>query len=162
MSRFSIEFTPHAEDPMEAAMRVGVIRIGDFEERFESSTEFWSPARYESQWSEALSRLHQKSPRSCLITSITDPANANFIFWWPMYLVDQNVHFQNHALFFSDIEGSFDPDDPYRHVPQRSVTNEQGERISEWIIPFNDVVVAKTALMDVSAHILAIDNPVRS
>lgn len=162
MSRFSIEFIPHAEDPTVGATRVGVIRIGDFEERFESSIEFWSAARYELQWSEAISRLHQKSPRSCLITSITDPANANFLFWWPMYLVDQNVHFQNHALFLSDVEGNFDPNDPYRHVPDRSVTNEHGERISEWIVPFNDIVAAKSALVDVSAHILAIDNPVRS
>ncbi len=162
MSRFSIEFLPIAADATpHASTRFGVIKIGDFEERFEVSTEFWTPARYESQWAEALSRLGPNSPKSCLITSITDPATANFLFWWPTYLVGQSLHFQNHVLFFSELKGTFDPNNPYPHIPDRSTTSETGEQISEWVIPFSDVVGAKKALLDVSSPLLIAENPVR-
>lgn len=162
MSRFSIQFLPNAEEAAGSATRIGEIHIGEFKERFESSIEFWTAARYESQWAEALSRLGPEKAKSCLITSITDPATANFVFWWPMYLVGDNVHFQNHVLFTSEVRGTFDPNDPYFHVPERRVTNEDGERISEWVVPFGDVARAKSSLLGISVPVSTTDNAVRS
>lgn len=163
MVRFSIEFLPAAEQPdQQPGLRIGTIRAGNFEERFEAPTEFWTPERYESQWAEAVRRLGPQTPRSCLITSITNPASANFLFWWPMYLIGERVHVQNHVLFFSEIKGSFDPSNPYPHIPERTVTNEDGERISEWIIPFSDFAGAGSALVDISRPVLMTENPIRS
>lgn len=163
MNRFSIKFLSPAElADQELGVRTGAIRIGDFEERFESSVEFWAPERYESQWAEALGRLSVKTPKSCLITSIADPTSANFLFWWPMYLIGQEIHFQNHLLFFSEIKGAFDPTNPYVHIPERTILSEGGEPVSEWVLPFSEVVGARNALVGISSPTLIPDNPVRS
>lgn len=162
MSRFSIRFLSPAElTDQEPGVRTGVIRIGDFEEQFESSVEFWTPEQYESQWAEALCRLTPKTPKSCLITSITEPATANFLFWWPMYLIGQHVHFQNHLLFFSEIKGTFDPAHPGLHVPERAIVNDGGVPLSEWVLPFSEVVGARNSLVGISSPALIPDNPVR-
>jgi hypothetical protein len=161
MKRFWITFLSELEQPdKQLGTRQGVIRIGNFEERFEASLEYWKPNHYESQWANAITRLCSQTPKSCLITSITDPATANFLFWWPMYLVGQNVYFRNHILFLADITSSFDPTNPYPHIPDRSVTNEDGERISEWVIPFSDFVEERTALLGSIKSYSAI--PIRS
>lgn len=163
MSHFYIRFLSAAEIvDRPPRVRLGVIQIGDFEERFESSIEFWTPAQYESHWAEALGRLSLKTPKSCLITSITDPATGNFLFWWPMYLIGQHVHFQNHVLFISEIREAFDPAKPYVHVPERALYNEDGEPISEWIIPFGEVVGACNAIAGISSPVLIPNDSVRS
>lgn len=70
--------------------------------------------------------------RSALITSVTDPITANFIGWWPMYLVEDVVHVQNQLLFMADLSRPLDPSNPYEMVREHCSVSEDGERISEW------------------------------
>lgn len=163
MRAFSIAFLPPTEQGhQDPNTRIGLIQIGDFQERFEASLEFWTQEEYESQWAKAIDRLGAQARTSCLITSLTDPATANFLFWWPMYLLGQDIHIQHHALFLSDIKGTFDPSDPYAHIPERSPANEDGEPISEWVISLSDLAGAGRALFGVASPTLATDNPIRS
>lgn len=61
-----------------------------------------------------------------------DPAVTNFINWWPLFSLGQTVQFQNHILFLNELKTPFEPDDPFRFVPERVIMNSDGEPISEW------------------------------
>jgi hypothetical protein len=75
------------------------------------------------------------SHRTISITSITEPAHANFITWWPVYRIGPTVFIQNHLLFLEQLPTNFDVSDPYVHVPERHQFSEEGECVSEWEIP---------------------------
>lgn len=68
-----------------------------------------------------------------------DPITANFIYWWPIYRLDNTVYLQNHILFLSKLSVPFDPHDPFRFVPERELISETGEKISEWSVPIADL-----------------------
>lgn len=132
---FEIAFL--SDMPSETA-RLGLIRIGTFEERFEASLSYWNEEQYQRQWCAAVARVLQDGETSCLITSIRDPLHANFVFWWPIYLDHDHgdeVVLQNHVLFLDKCAHPFDPSSPYRNVPPRSRSSEDGAPISEWRIP---------------------------
>lgn len=119
--------------------REGEIVIDDFRERFVSLQSFWSASRYEAHWREAVERIVRDGERSCLITSIADPARSEMLFWWPMYREHDRVYVQNGMLFFGQLQGSFDPENPFPSVPDRTMINEDGERVSEWSLPVSDL-----------------------
>ena len=121
------------QDGQSSAAR-GRIQIGTFEEAFEADLSHWTRARYEQQWREALLRIVSGEPTSCLITSLTDPATANFIFWWPMYSSGDEVVFQNQVLFLEQVNGPFNPANPYVHVAPRMTVAAEGAPLSEWRI----------------------------
>jgi CdiI N-terminal domain len=117
----------------------GRIRIGAFEEEFEASLEFWSPDDYQRQWRQALDVLLAGGDRAALIVSMTDPATANFLFWWPAYRDGDDVVFQSGVLFLEDLEQAFEPARWAAHVPAREQRSDTGEPISEWRAPLADI-----------------------
>lgn len=117
----------------------GEICLGEFRETFEVSLGHWTPSRYEQQWMQGVSRILKGNDRSCLITSITDPRTANFIFWWPVYCVGTDCLFQNQVLFLDALSSRFDDSEPYSHISERISTTEEGVRISEWTVPMRDL-----------------------
>lgn len=129
MSDFSIELL---DGEQTSPIRRGLIRIGAFHERFEVSLEYWSPQRYEAQWSEALERLRSGRGHAAFITSITDPVTANFVFCWAAYREGDEVYFQEHVLMLDALERPFDERQPWVHLVQRETEDEDGQRISEW------------------------------
>jgi hypothetical protein len=131
---FSIELKVRA-----APVGRGAIRLGDFAEDFEVSLEFWSPEDYERQWRQALQTLIDGGDRAALISSMTDPRSANFLFWWPAYRDGDDVVFQSGVLFLEDLDGTFDPALWHAHVPAREQTTESGDPISEWRVPLADI-----------------------
>ena len=132
---FSIELL----DESASDDRSGLITIGSFVERFVSSMEYWDATRYRLHWRQAITRIIHGSSTSALITSMYDPALANFIYWWPMYRLEQTVQFQNHILFLNELETPFDPNDPFRSIPERRIVDSDGEEISEWSATIADL-----------------------
>jgi hypothetical protein len=140
MADFSIEFEETAAPKSKHALAAnGSIQIGDFRERFEASVEFWSKSNYRSHWKKSIRRIIDMHGKSCLITSLTDPKSANFLFWWPIYRIGDFAYFQNQVLFFDQIVGPFDPNDPYPHVRDRLTVTEDGSPISEWLVPISSL-----------------------
>ena len=135
---FSIDLLDEAVSDVESA-RLGIITIGSYVERFVAAIGYWEVPHYRRHWQEAITRIIQGAPSSTLITSMYDPAVANFIYWWPMYHVGQTVQLQNHILFLNELETPFDPDDPFRFVPERTIINSDGEQISEWSASIADL-----------------------
>lgn len=135
---FSIDLLDEPASDIEST-RLGLLTIGSYVERFVAATTYWDVTRYRRHWQQAITRIVQGSVTSTLITSMYDPAVANFIYWWPMYRLGHTVQFQNHILFLNELETPFDPNDPFRFVPERMVINSDGEKISEWSASIADL-----------------------
>jgi hypothetical protein len=117
----------------------GQITIGSFVERFIAPLGYWSKGEYEEQWNSGISRIIGPHDVSCLITSMRDPATANFIFWWPLYRIGETVYVQNQLVFVEQLKMPFDPMDPYVQIPPRVTLNEEGETVSEWPVPLQAI-----------------------
>lgn len=138
---FSINFLPDPVSnlkPNEEAS-YGLITIGSFQERFIAPLHYWKTKDYENHWKIAINRIIKNEQQSCLITSMYDPQNANFIIWWPMYRLDENIHIQNNILFFNQLGKPFEINAPFSFVPNHEILTEDGEKISEWIISIKDL-----------------------
>lgn len=94
---------------------------------------YWSVPEYQESWINALTVIDAESDStSCLISSITDPENSNFIFCWPLYRDGDDVYIQNSIIFLEELSGEFAPEEPWRFVEPRSTVDEDGNKISEW------------------------------
>ncbi|UPT75519.1 MAG: hypothetical protein M0D55_07535 [Elusimicrobiota bacterium] len=132
---FSIKLLP-AKTPRTANAE---IVIGNHREIIEVPLQYWRREQYRAQWREAIGRLQSGHASSCLITSMVDPAKANFLMWWPMWREGETVFIQNQLLFMDSIQGRFDERNPYRHIPVRATKSEDGEKVSEWSIPLQTI-----------------------
>jgi hypothetical protein len=101
------------------------------------SLEFWSEFDYRTQWIAAIRRVLQGEIKSCLITSLTNPDTANFLFWWPIYRVGDEAILHNQVLILDDLVSRFDLNDPYSSLPERETVSDDGLPISEWVIPLS-------------------------
>lgn len=131
---FSIKFANDGElvDNYDQRTLEGSIVVDTFEERFFAPVSYWNADDYRLHWKKSLQRILTGADVSCLITSMYDPNTANFIVWWPIYLMCDVVIFQNQLLFLEPLQGSFDANDPFRFVRPRQVTSQLGKKISEW------------------------------
>jgi hypothetical protein len=117
----------------------GLIQIGDFQERFLASLSYWKPDDYKIHWKNGIRRIIEGADVSCLITSMYDPTTANYIFWWPMYRQGDIIIFQNQILFLNTIRSHFDENNPYEFVGKRRTVNEEGNDLSEWATPIQEI-----------------------
>ena len=117
----------------------GLIELGSFQERFVSSLSYWNVNDYKRHWRQAITRIVESSQKSCLITSMYDPSTANFIFWYPMYRVDDTVFVQNQILFLNQLSAPFDERDPFSFVSERKSVNDEGESLSEWCVQVEEL-----------------------
>lgn len=118
----------------------GRIRVGDFSEKFPMDLGFWSVDRYLRSWEAALARMeNDEEVTSCLISSITDPTNSDFITCRPLYREGEAVYVQNALIFLDQIEGVFDPEAPWSHVWPRATVDEEGRTVSEWTTRIDQV-----------------------
>lgn len=111
---------------------VGSIHIDDFSETFQVDLSYWDIGDYLAQWRAGLTRIAEGEVSSCIISSISRPQSANFVFLWLLYRDGGHVFVQQQVLFLDELEGPFDPTEPYRHVPPRVTISDDGDDISEW------------------------------
>jgi CdiI N-terminal domain len=133
---FAIELQSHREDgdgSGGSAEASGRIVIDDFTETFRAPLGFWHESDYRRSWRRAFEVLNANPhSTSCLMTSMTDPSDSNFLVCWPMYREDENVYLQNAMIFLDEIEEGFDPEMPWGYVGPRQTQDEDGNKISEW------------------------------
>jgi hypothetical protein len=119
--------------------RLGLIEMGSFQERFKASLTYWNADNYQRHWRQAVARIIQSSTTSCLISSMYNPTNANFIVWYPMYRVGDTVFIQNQILFLDELPLPFNENDPFSSIPERRTISDGGELLSEWSVPLEDL-----------------------
>ncbi|MFF9675143.1 hypothetical protein ACF1GS_26135 [Streptomyces eurythermus] len=101
---------------------------------------YWNVGQYQTSWARSLRILERgDDTASGLITSITDPANSNFIFCWPLYRSGEIVYIQNSIIFLTELEEDFNPAEPWRFVEPRSTVDEEGNEISEWQTTISEI-----------------------
>ncbi|MFI1680952.1 hypothetical protein [Streptomyces sp. NPDC020607] len=95
---------------------------------------YWSADDYRDSWTRALRRLDTERDEidSCLVTSISNPATANFVFCWPLYRRGTDVYVQNAVIFLGELAEEFRPTEPWLSVEPRGTVDEDGNEISEW------------------------------
>lgn len=137
---FSIAFKRPANTVGELgnAAAEGEIVLGDYSESFLSLIGFWSPSDYQSHWHASVERLVHDGRDSCLITSLQDPAESEYLMWWLLYPAGHTVFVQNALLLYKNLTKSFVPSDPYRAVPARRTLTGDGDPISEWELSLAD------------------------
>ncbi|WP_211289327.1 hypothetical protein [Luteimicrobium subarcticum] len=117
----------------DAVGATGRITIGDFSEIFFMDLSYWGVDQYERSWRSALRHLLSGDGSiSCLVSSITEPSTSNFVFTWPLYRLTEDVAVRNSILFLDELDSPFDAEQPWKSVRPRRVTDEDGDRISEW------------------------------
>ena len=136
---FSIILNGSTFETVGDMVALGTISLGAFREDFHASLSYWDRGSYLAQWRDGLSRLVKGETRSAVVTSMYAPRFANFIVWWPMYLVGDRVHVQNQILFLAELGEPFAEADPYRFIADRETQNTDGERISEWPVNLSDI-----------------------
>jgi len=57
-----------------------------------------------------------------------------------MWRFGESVKLNEQLLFMADLETPIDTENPYTHVGEYRELNEEGERISEWVVPLQDLV----------------------
>jgi hypothetical protein len=122
------------------AEAVGRIVIGDFVETFRIPLGFWSESDYRRSWRQAFDALKgDPNSRSCLLVSMTDPESTNFLTCWPMYRDGDSVYIQNAIIFLDELESDFDIREPWASISPRCAIDEDGNKISEWVVSMDSV-----------------------
>lgn len=139
---FSIEYVSRSEKSPELGNSIyrGRIVLDDYRESFESLIGYWSPADYQAQWQSGLERIADENNPSCLITSVYDPENSEYLTWWLLYPLRDRIAVQNQLLLFANLARPFELATPFESVPARRTVSTEGDPISEWTVARESVV----------------------
>jgi hypothetical protein len=123
---------------------LGGIELGSDSDGFAADLRRWSVRDYEGQWREGVARLAAGHPSSALITSYAGPDGAVHSMW-PMWRVGNTVFLQQRLVPSGLISPSAGAENFYGLVGERHTVSEHGEPISEWLLPFADVLAFLTS-----------------
>jgi contact-dependent growth inhibition (CDI) system CdiI-like immunity protein len=142
---FLIGFTDHPlEYPFDDASipaAPGRLMLGKCEEEFLANLSLWDKADYERHWLHELKALLGGSSKVALVVSYNDPkASSNFEIW-RVYREGDWAYFQNQIPRFDTFPSEFEISDLNRYIQDRTVTNADGQKISEWNVALRDIEV---------------------
>jgi hypothetical protein len=136
---FDIAFIPDAppyvDDEDGWHGRWGRTVLGDYQERFVAPVEGWRPADYERQWILAARRLiagHASSAFSIEAGRL----------WWTAWRVGDDVVFQQRLLVAEEMRPAWSASAdaiPYELVGERRSLSDEGDQVSEWRVPLDDI-----------------------
>jgi len=138
---FSIQFVEQGS--WESWFAPGELVLNDSIESFVASVDpgtEWTRRDYERQWRTGLKRITDGETKSCLITSLPDPGQTDFLQFWPMYRVRDWVVLQEKWMLPTGLPPGFDPARPYQIVEDWISISDTGQKISEWWVPYRDVI----------------------
>ena len=141
---FSICFTGEPDqylgDDPNVPYAMGSIVAGGLDEGFASTLYEWSKSDYEAQWLRSLEQLIVGSTKVVLITQYVNPSESSNLEWWALYRgEDDMVYVQNHLRFYDQLGSDFSVADASKFLAERITVNADGNRISEWEVPFTEI-----------------------
>jgi contact-dependent growth inhibition (CDI) system CdiI-like immunity protein len=141
---FSICFTGEPDqylgDDPNVPYAMGRIVAGGLDEGFASTLYEWSKSDYEAQWLRSLEQLIVGSTKVALITQYVNPSESSNLEWWALYRGENDmVYVQNHLRFYDQLGSDFSVADASRFLAERITVNGDGNRISEWEVPFTEI-----------------------
>jgi hypothetical protein len=136
---FYIGFTtPPRTDEEGWPHALGGVDLGSESDAFAADLGSWRPSDYERQWRAGVARLAAGHGSTALITSYAGP-NADFHAMRPMWRVGGTVFVQD-RLVLGELVATGAAEEFYALVGERRTVSDNGELISEWSVPFADVV----------------------
>ena len=141
---FSISFTGEPDqylgDDPSVPFAMGRIVAGGLDEGFASTLYEWSKRDYEVQWLRSLERFINGDKKTVLITQYLEPAESSNLEWWALYRGDDDlVYVQNQLRFCDQLGKGFTVAEANKFLGERITVNEDGNRISEWEVPFSEI-----------------------
>lgn len=141
---FSIRFTGEPDqylgDDPSVPFAMGRIVAGGLDEGFASTLYEWSKHDYEVQWFRSLEQLITGEVKVALITQYLNPAESPNLEWWALYRGEGDVvYVQNQLRFYDQLGSDFSVPQANNFVAERITVNEDGNRISEWEVPFAEI-----------------------
>lgn len=137
---FDIRFVsePVVDDESRGTARVGRIQLRDYWEDFTALLGHWRSEDYEKQWREGIALLVTTHRPSCVVTSVHDRQKSDLVRWWLLFPQGERVVVQESMLVRSQLSKPFDERNPYASIPEYRATNEEGDEISSWEVPWAD------------------------
>jgi hypothetical protein len=117
----------------------GGLELGAASDAFVADLGTWTISEYEAQWREAIARLAAGKPSSALVTSYVGPGDVIHSIR-PMWRVGNTVFLQERLVLDRNIESPNVAAQFYEIVGERSTHSDDGTPISEWAVPFSDVL----------------------
>jgi hypothetical protein len=117
------------------AAKLGRIVIGSVSESFIAPLVLWDEDQYRNHWREAVRIVLEHRTPAYLLTTACIPEATDFLRTYLLYPIDSEVAIREHLLMTAHLPKEFDLDRPDVGVPPYVVSNEDGERISEWRLP---------------------------
>ncbi len=141
---FYIGFTTGARTDEEGWRHaIGGLELGSDSDGFAADLSTWSLQDYEAQWRKGIARLAAGAESSALVTSYAGPA-APYHFMWPMWREGHQIVFHEQLVPGEAIKNPDVAEDFYAAVGERRPRNDDGKPVSEWIVPFSDVLAFLT------------------
>lgn len=82
---FLIKFLDKKIERESDIFQTGKITINNYSEMFHASLSYWNKSNYIHQWKQGIQFIIDGIDKSCIVTSMFDPKNANYIFLWSLY-----------------------------------------------------------------------------
>lgn len=140
---FSIEFTDepleYPYDDTSVSGAPGRLILGNSEEEFLANLSLWGKPDYQSHWKHELRLLLVGNPKVALVVSYADPKAASSMEIWRVFRDGEWAHFQNQLLSYSTLTDDFEISEIDRYIDDRTITNADGDRISEWDVAIQDI-----------------------
>jgi hypothetical protein len=132
---FRIRFiTPQVMDENGWQHAAGELMVGTTRLCFLVDLTHWNAGAYQQQWRHGMERLAAGATSTALMTAWRGPGDRAHVMW-ALWRDNDWVYVQEHSVVPSDLETSFNPDDPYSHIGERVPAAESALPISEWHIP---------------------------
>jgi hypothetical protein len=136
---FAIEIEDLVRYEENAPFARGRIVMGDFEESFEAPVHHWTANDYRRQWKEALGRI-AAGIDSALITTAYNGNEGWCGFWWILFYRVDHVLVHAGMIVPGETFLNFTVQDPYAALPEYRRTSEDGDLVSEWTVPTEDLI----------------------
>jgi hypothetical protein len=136
---FDISFTNESWIDEGTPFRGLRLTLQDHHEGDQANLTHWSAENYERQWLYELNEIVNSRSKGALITSIQDPIHAFQVFVWTMWKDNDQIRFQNRILFMLSGIQNFDPVHVCDHIGEYKSHDEEGQRLSEWVVPLTAI-----------------------
>lgn len=117
----------------------GRLALGKCEEEFLANLWLWTKLDYLVHWTRELRALLAGQSKIALIVSYDDPRASSNMEIWRVYRDGDWAHFQNQILSYRSLPDGFDLAEMSQYIDDRSTTDENGNRISEWNVHIRDI-----------------------
>ena len=119
---------------------VGRIVAGKLDENFLSNLYEWDKRAYQSQWLSSLQRFLAGDEKAVLMTWYVNRKVSSNLEWWALYRGEAGtVHVQNHLPWYDNLDPLFCVDQASSFLQDRIVVNEDGNYLSEWHVPLDEI-----------------------